>query len=532
MAEPSRARQPTAGMEDYNIEPIITELDRTNNPFLPKIAGAPHPDGESVALTFLRTGYTFISPNIRESSGLSLGTFKLKERAHEFEPQWVKAVPYSDITDYNLDKHGFESFNFTDDEWSQLTPIVASSRRMTPENAGNTTELEIKDKAIDVLTQVLERRLYELYGEEFTIIPSRNLLLRLGGCSKETCYVPQNPLMHLDYIDFINAYERQCNPAHQIDPVTKMPYKTLLECPPFEDLVDVLNIWFPTEPVKDWPLGFIPTNIAVEDYEPYEILSRVIAASLKYRDGLEVAYKDNMLPKEAYLFRSSTQYFTIKDRPDFFIGKRGAVHGSFRITNEMSLRHSIELRFMVFRKSPINHTKGKLTYITSVKHPRLPVAFGNINSGKSKSGLNIRFTPFLQAERLQRQSLRDEVVASPNPMFNSKRPAQINTSVAIGMRPVNYNSRPTTPKLQRSLPTTPPPTPQKKSQPPSPNRPSKSFGSQISAFRRLIHPNYKSNSNNGARGGSATARGGKRGLKSRRRRKGNVLTRKLRLRMS
>ncbi len=312
-----------------------------------EIGGAPVKDGE-VVLTFLSPEYRYQS---EAAPTRSLGIFKLSERKKDFRPYSVKADAFSSSSCYNLQNHGFQLINFTTREWSDLAPIVSVSRAMKPTNTHNTSTKEIRDNAIDILTTIVGDRLRKIYGEQFTIVPSRNILLRLGGCNSETCYVPQNPLMHLDYIDFMSAYERQCNPEHQIDPVTRKPYNTLLECPPFEHLVDVINIWFPTEDITDWPLGFIVgDNLTVDDYQPYEILSRVIAASIAYKPELTVAYKRDMKPGEAYIFRSATQYFNVGDNAQTYIGKVGAIHGSFRISDKPSLRHSIELRFMVFKK--------------------------------------------------------------------------------------------------------------------------------------------------------------------------------------
>lgn len=311
----------------------------------PQIGGPPIANDE-VSLTFLDTAYEYDSAKLPLRS---LGIFKLAERKQDFVAESVTADAFTDTNKYNLNSHGFQVIKFAEDEWSRLAPIVTASRAMKPSNAGNSTNNAIRDSAIDILTEVVGKHLGNIYGEDVNIIPSRNILLRLGGCDKETCYVPQNPLMHLDYIDFISAYERQCNPEHQIDPVTRKPYNTILDCPPFEYLVDVINIWFPTEYITDWPLGFIVNKLGIYDYEPYEILSRVVAASVKYRPDLTVAYKKDMMPGEAYIFRSANEYFELDDSKSY-IGKIGALHGSFRISDKPSLRHSIELRFMVFRK--------------------------------------------------------------------------------------------------------------------------------------------------------------------------------------
>jgi hypothetical protein len=512
-----------------------------------EIGGAPIKEGEVVL--------TFLSPSYKYESAImplrSLGIFKLSQREHDFRPYSVQADPFINNNKYNLKKHGFQVINFTPDEWSSLKPIVQVSKAMKPTNLGNTSTSNIRDSAIDILTSIMGKHLASIYDEEFNIIPSRNILLRLGGCNTETCYVPQNPLMHLDYIDFISAYERQCNPEHQIDPVTKRPYNTILECPPFEYLVDVINIWFPTEAITDWPLGFIVSDdLTIDDYQPYEILSRVVAASLTYKPNLTVAYKRDMQPGEAYIFRSSTEYFQKENNNGFnhiFIGKVGAMHGSFRISDKPSLRHSIELRFMVFKKPDVNNTWMQPSLNTTINyeeenepieypaitrrgsvitaaapytlpetwasHLNMRTTSGSNNSRSYKKGINImRMNSFMEGKIKKPATVLNRRIMDPLKMFGVMTPSRAPSMMDQSKTPANNTFRfveqlTNMPQITGDMPLIKPkPTPYIGAVP-----------SKETSITELL-------------GGRRLRR--KRGLKSRRRRKGNARTRKLGLRMS
>jgi hypothetical protein len=78
------------------------------------------------------------------------------------------------------------------------------------------------------------------------------------------------------------------------------------------------------------------------EYIPIQLVSSSIAASIRYKKGLNVIYKSNMQPGEVYFFRSATEN----------IHKKGLVHGSFRISDVPSERRSIEIRCCIFKDIP------------------------------------------------------------------------------------------------------------------------------------------------------------------------------------
>jgi hypothetical protein len=138
-------------------------------------------------------------------------------------------------------------------------------------------------------------------------------------------------------------------------------------CPELKDMIDVVNIWFPTIEVQDWPLGFLePDSVEIKDYVPIQLVVGSQAASLRYKEELKVIYKDRMKPPEVYFFRSAT-----KDP-----SKKGIIHGSFRITKEPIQRRSIELRCCIFKNINLvggrkkNKTKRPKKYVKRVTQKR------------------------------------------------------------------------------------------------------------------------------------------------------------------
>ena len=243
---------------------------------------------------------------------------------------------YNDINKYTFIKDGFQTVTFDEETLSLLNPIYNYSYDLKPDEPGPTDEdIEIQN-CIDILQEWIKNKYTELTGDSDIIcICSRHLIMRIAGCNKDSCQIPGNPLMHLDYLSFKNAYERQCE-EQEYHPIPVV-------CPDISELIDVVNIWFPSKCVKDWPLGFIDiNNVEIADYVPIELVVGSKAASLRYKPNLRVIYKNNMKPSEVYMFRSATN-----ETDDT---QRGVVHGSFRITQENIPRHSIELRCCIFRK--------------------------------------------------------------------------------------------------------------------------------------------------------------------------------------
>lgn len=225
--------------------------------------------------------------------------------------------------------------------------MYKQSQNLTRNTRIDEDDVELQ-KYIDILQLWIQEKYTELTGEQnIQAVCSRHLIMRLAGCDETSCQIPGNPLSHLDYISFDATYERQCKEQEQ--------YKYRSNCPQFEKMIDVVNIWFPTEEVKDWPLGFIDIDsVEIKDYVPIELVVGSKACSLRYKPELNVIYKNNMKPPEVYFFRSAT-----KDE-----SKKGVFHSSFRITGQNYQRRSIELRCCIFKKETNNNVGGSKNYKT------------------------------------------------------------------------------------------------------------------------------------------------------------------------
>jgi hypothetical protein len=289
-------------------------------------ASSPVKEGE-VVITFL--GDEYIADSV-----IDLGVHlmdKKKVISHS-----IPVKPYNNITEYNFKDHGFETVLFDPATLSELEPVYSISKSLTPATPSPSDELPVIQHSIDVLQSWMKRVYAEKTGNSnIEVVCSRHMILRIAGCDAKSCHIPGNPLIHLDYIDFEKTYERQC--------LEQEKHPIPVHCPPKENLIDVVNIWFPTEEVHDWPLGFLePSSIEIKDYVPIQLVVGSHAASVRHNDRLSVIYKDNMKVPEVYMFRSATGS---KD-------KMGLLHGSFRITDQHILRRSVELRCLIFSTLP------------------------------------------------------------------------------------------------------------------------------------------------------------------------------------
>lgn len=209
------------------------------------------------------------------------------------------------------------------------------------------------DKKLEALTQnyinILEKFIKEKYCEQYDLdittveaVCSRHLILRAAGQIFSNV-IPGNPLFHLDYNSSDNAYSRQC--------VNQDMYIFQTHCPEKDNILDIVNIWFPTSEVVDWPLGFIPINHTslINDFT-IELVSSSQAASLTYKDEYNVMYKPNMTWGDVYMFRTSH----INNN----INKKGIYHGSFSISPEPKIRRSCKIRCLLFKKQRIQLKKS------------------------------------------------------------------------------------------------------------------------------------------------------------------------------
>ena len=275
---------------------------------------------------------TFLNDNYIPHTHIKIGDHKQNTIS--------KSIPvynYTNITKYNLQNNGFECINFTPIDLIVLKSLYDNSIKL---NKNTKVNNNINKKAQPAISH-LETYLKTFYEKKFnlqniTVIGSKNVVLRVAGCGKDSCHISGNPLIHLDYFDFKNGYDRQCPDQSK--------YTNKKNCPPVELLIDILNIWFPTELIQDYPLGFIDKNdVDKSEYIPIELVPGSIAASIKYKSNLRIIYKKNMSVGEAYIFRSAT------DTTDI-VNKKGVFHSSFRITNEQFMRKSVEFRFLIFKQ--------------------------------------------------------------------------------------------------------------------------------------------------------------------------------------
>jgi hypothetical protein len=276
---------------------------------------------------------TFLGDKYVPDSVIDLGVHLMDKSLVTSES--IPAEGYTDITQYKFVEHGFETLIFDEDTRDKLTPIYEISRSLTPSTPSPPDELDSIQSSIDILQNWMKRVYAEKTGNaDISVICSRHLILRIAGCSDDSCHIPGNPLIHLDYINFDRTYERQCEEQEK--------HPIPVACPPKENLIDVVNVWFPTEEINDWPLGFLDIkSVDVKDYVPIQLVVGSHAASIRYKDNLKVIYKKNMKDPEVYMFRSATG----SDE------KKGLLHGSFRITPDSFQRKSVELRCLIFKNS-------------------------------------------------------------------------------------------------------------------------------------------------------------------------------------
>lgn len=308
-------------------------------------AGSPPNDSNQVAITFvtsLKTSETKTNlgnPDIGE-------TITKYIDSHEYE---------NDEGRYKFNQDGFECINIDQETQGKIREIIEESQQLDPKNIPTSSHWtdDKYQKAIDELQIFVEKKYKELTGKRnIQVIASRHLIFRIAGIPEGSNQIPGNPLTHLDYNNFKNAKDRQCQPFGTDE-------RFHLKCPDSE-LIDFINIWFPTTDVKDWPLGFLVSknnggvaDIPIEDYKTIQIVSGSIASSIEPRDDVKVAYKKNMKLGDAYLFRSATQFTEQPGGIDLnnpIQNKKGLYHGSFRISHEPHQRRSIELRFLIFEK--------------------------------------------------------------------------------------------------------------------------------------------------------------------------------------
>lgn len=314
-------------------------------------AGNPPTEENKVVISFL--GDDFLAGSV-----VDLG-FHLLDKSI-INNKNIDCEKYEDITKYTFTEKGFQTVTFDAEMMDKLQELYKISGELTPNERIDMDDDPKIQEYIDILQEWIKNKYTELTGERDIIaVCSRHLIMRIAGCDKTSCQIPGNPLIHLDYISFEATYDRQCREQEQ--------FRYPAVCPGLEDMIDVVNIWFPTVEVQDWPLGFLDIDsVEIRDYVPVQLVVGSQASSLRYKEGLKVIYKDRMKPPEVYLFRSAT-----KDS-----SKKGVIHGSFRITDEPIQRRSIELRCCIFKNKKLvggskkNKTKRPKKYVKRVTQKR------------------------------------------------------------------------------------------------------------------------------------------------------------------
>lgn len=302
---------------------------------------------------------TALKDNIQQGSAIGgLGAGELSVGTSRY----ALASP-SDFSEYSFIKDGVEAVKFTKKEKELLNAIrkiSATLPRPVPDGDYPAylkvfTQFTPKEhfemqRAIDYLANIVKKWYSKTTGKHnIVVIPSRNIVPRAAGAEIKPGVIPGNPMMHLDYLTFSDAYNAQCNIEMQQewnDLLSQygVPKSRVNDCSSYalKDLVDVVNVWFPTYEVEDWPLAFIP-DLVEPKFTKVQIISGSIAASVPLKTipaEATISYMENMKWGDAYFFRAV-------NGPK---NKKGVLHGSIKITKEKHIRRSFECRMMIFKK--------------------------------------------------------------------------------------------------------------------------------------------------------------------------------------
>jgi hypothetical protein len=317
---------------------------------------------------------TALKNDVQDNENIGgLGKHELKVGASRYA-----VANSSDFTEYKFDKDGIELIRFDKSFMNNPTilairEISASLPRKHPAPANDFTDVnavftpdehKTMQHAVDILSGIIENWYKGCYPEErnIVVLSSRNMVPRAAGSDNVSSVIPGNPMMHLDYFDFHDAYKAQCNLTRQAEWNKLLIDRDLSEyvvavnnCETYgyDNLLDVVNIWFPTSLVQDWPLTFMP-DVHEENFTQIEIISGSVASSVRLEKvplEANIVYKEDMDLGEAYLFRSASDTREASK-------KKSVLHGSIRISNKNYIRRSFECRFMVFRDKTASGMRG------------------------------------------------------------------------------------------------------------------------------------------------------------------------------
>jgi len=196
--------------------------------------------------------------------------------------------------------------------------------------------------------------------ESIIVRASRRILPRLAGLSKreQMGTIPANPLFHSDYATAKEGFEVQAKCRHG-GCKSEMPLHFS------KKLRDLVNIWMPLDDeVMDWPLGFVPFRQTAGGDLLYNLtdiwtIANSRAATTVYKEGMEIVSRWGMKKGELFFFSTcapNVKVTNMNSESEWVSPGPGAVpgivHGSFRISGQREERRSMELRFMVFEKTP------------------------------------------------------------------------------------------------------------------------------------------------------------------------------------
>lgn len=287
--------------------------------------GGPPPDKHRVIVSFLADD--FIPGSI-----VDLGVH------HVIKSRILAAAvgvrPFQDRNRYTFADHGFECAAFDEDTLQKLAPVYQLSQGLTPESDVIDDYHPILQHGIDVLESWIEKHYRATTGlQNIKAVCSRHLILRLAGCSAESLHIPGNPLLHLDYISFDAAYERMATNQEE--------FAVKVISPPRSQLIDVVNVWFPTAPIEDWALGFLfGKTPGLPPIVPIELVVGSKAAAPPLIEDCYMVHKAEMDVPEFYFFRSS---------PSDDGRRPTRLHCSYRTTDKYFIRRSVEIRCLIFK---------------------------------------------------------------------------------------------------------------------------------------------------------------------------------------
>jgi hypothetical protein len=184
---------------------------------------------------------------------------------------------------------------------------------------------------------------------ELFVVVTTNPIYRIAGLSpdEQGTAIAANPLLHLDYFSDELAYSQQVarDPEWHRQNNVEMDNQFY---PDKKNLIDVVNVWIPLTSVRDYALGFLPSDYYEDaDLVKVRLFGGSVAASVDskhIRPGAKIHFAPDIKPGDAYFFRSAGVN-----------GKRGVLHAAFHPPGATpSLRRSVEYRALIFERKGKN----------------------------------------------------------------------------------------------------------------------------------------------------------------------------------